>query len=47
MERISWSDRARNEEGLLGVKEGRDIVHKVKKERRLTGLVTCCVEIAF
>ena len=30
MEKISWSDRVRNEEVLHRVKEGRNIVHTVK-----------------
>jgi hypothetical protein len=45
MEKISWTDRVRNEEVLHRVKEERNIVHTVK--RRLTGLVTSCVETAF
>jgi hypothetical protein len=45
MEKISWTDRVRNEEVLQRVKEERNIVHTVK--RRLTGLVTSCVETAF
>jgi DNA phosphorothioation-dependent restriction protein DptG len=46
MEKISWTDRVRNEEVLQGVKEERNILHTIKKGR-LTGLVTSCVETAF
>ena len=46
MEKISWTDRVRNEVVLHGVKEERNIVHTVK-EGRLTGLVTSCVGTAF
>jgi hypothetical protein len=46
MEKISWIDRVRNEEVLHRVKEERNILHTIKKER-LTGLVTSCVETAF
>jgi len=46
MEKISWTDRVRNEEVLLSVKEQRNIVHEVINGR-LTGLVTFCVETAF
>jgi len=45
MEKISWTDRVRNEEVLLRVKEGRNVLRTVKgrKEGRLTGLVTSCL----
>jgi hypothetical protein len=33
MEEISWTDRVRNEEVLRGVKEGRNIVHTVKRRK--------------
>jgi hypothetical protein len=46
MEKISWTDRVRNEEVLHRVKEDRNIIHTIKEER-LTGLVTSCVETAF
>jgi hypothetical protein len=46
MEKLSLTDRVRNEEVLLRFKEVRNILHKMK-ERKLTGLVTSCVEIAF
>ena len=46
MEKISWTDRVRNEEVLCRVKEERNIIHAVKKGR-LTGLVKSCVEIVF
>ena len=45
MEKISWTDRVRNEEALLRVKEQRNILHEIRK--RLTGLVIVCVETAF
>ena len=47
MEKISWTDRVRNEDVLHRVKEERNIVHTVFVEGRLTGLVTACVWIAF
>jgi hypothetical protein len=31
MERISWTDRVRNEEVLLTVKEQRNILHEISK----------------
>ena len=31
METISWTDRVRNEEVLLRVKEQRDILHDIRK----------------
>jgi hypothetical protein len=46
MEKISWTDRVRNEGVLHRVKEERNILHTIKEER-LTGLVTSCVETAF
>jgi hypothetical protein len=45
MEKISWTDRVRNEEVLHRVKEEINILHTI--QRRLTGLVTSCVETAF
>jgi len=33
METISWTDRVRNEEVLLRVKELRDILHDIRKRR--------------
>jgi hypothetical protein len=33
MEKISWTDRVRNEEVLLRVKEERNIIHKVKRRK--------------
>jgi hypothetical protein len=47
MVKISWTDRLRNEEVLHRVKEERNILHTIKKEGRLTGLVTSCVETVF
>ena len=46
MEKISWPDHVRNEEVLLGVKEQRNTLHEISK-RKVTGLVTLCVETAF
>jgi hypothetical protein len=46
MEKISWTDRVRNEEVLHRVKDDRYILHTIKREK-LTGLVTSCVETAF
>ena len=31
MEKISWTDRVRNEEVLLRVKEQRNILHRIKR----------------
>ena len=45
MEMISWTDLVRNEEVLLTVKEQRNILYEISK--RLTGLITICVETAF
>jgi hypothetical protein len=51
MEKISWTDRVRNEEVLHRSKEERNILHEIsyilEKEGRLTGLVTSCVGTAF
>jgi hypothetical protein len=44
MEKISWTDRVRNEEVLHRVKEERNILQAIK--RRLTGLVTSCLGTA-
>jgi hypothetical protein len=33
MEKISWTDRVRNEEVLHRVKEERNIVHTIKKKK--------------
>jgi hypothetical protein len=33
MEKISWTDRVRNEEVLHGVKEERNIIHTVKRRK--------------
>jgi hypothetical protein len=33
MEKISWTDRVRNEEVLLGVKEQRNILHEIRKRK--------------
>jgi hypothetical protein len=45
MEKVSWTEQLRNEV-LLRVKEQRNILHEISY-RRLTGLVTFCVETAF
>jgi len=45
MEKIILTDRVRNKEELLRVKQDGNILHSV--EVRLTGLVTCCVGTAF
>ena len=48
MEKISWTDRVRNDEVLHRVKEERNIVRAVKtSEGRVTGLVTSYVRTAF
>jgi Mg/Co/Ni transporter MgtE len=44
MEKISWTDRVRNE---YRVKEERNILHVVKQEKRLIGLIIFCVGTAF
>jgi hypothetical protein len=33
MEKISWTDRVRNEEVLLRVKEQRNILHEISKRK--------------
>jgi len=33
MEKISWTDRVRNEEVLLRVKEQRNILHEIRKRK--------------
>ena len=33
LEKISWTDRVRNEEVLLRVKEQRDILHEIRKRK--------------
>jgi hypothetical protein len=33
MEKISWTDRVRNEEVIHGVKEARNIVHTIKRRK--------------
>ena len=45
MEKIIWTDRVSNEEVLKRGKEERNILQTIK--RRLTGLITSCVESAF
>jgi hypothetical protein len=45
MEKISWTDRVKNEKVLQRVKEKRNNLHKRKGS--LTGLVIPCVENAL
>jgi hypothetical protein len=45
MEQSSSADHVRNEEVLLRVQEQRNILREISK-RKLTGLVTFCVETA-
>ena len=45
MEKISWTDRVRNEEVLHRVKQEGNILHTIKK--KATGLVTYCQGTAF
>jgi hypothetical protein len=33
MEKISWTDRVRNEEVMLRVKEQRNILHEIRKRK--------------
>ena len=40
MEKISWTDRVRNEEVLCRVKGERNIIHTKKKEGGIIGLIT-------
>jgi len=47
MEKVSWTHPVRNEEVLQRVKKKRNILHTIKKEGRLTGLVTSGAGIAF
>jgi hypothetical protein len=46
MEKISWTNRVKNEEVLQRDKEDRNVLHTTKEER-LIGLVTSCVGTAF
>ena len=46
MEKISWTDRVRNEEVLHRVKEERNIIIQ-QKEGRIIGMATSCVETIF
>jgi hypothetical protein len=41
MEKISWTDRVRNEKVLYGVQEQRNILHAVKTSKA-NGLVIPC-----
>jgi len=40
MEKIIWTDRARNEEMLHGAKEGRNVLHTAKRNGHI--LCTSC-----
>ena len=42
MEKISWTDRVKNEEVLQRVKDERNVL-RTMKEGRLAGLVTNCI----
>jgi hypothetical protein len=46
MEKVSWTDRVRNEEVLHRVNEERDILHTIT-EGSLIGLVISCVGTVF
>ena len=46
MEKISWSDRVRNEEVVHTVKEQRNILHTVER-RKAKWVEHICVGIAF
>jgi hypothetical protein len=46
MDRISWTDRVRNEVVLLRVNEKRNIVQTIKR-KKANWLVTACVGSAF
>ena len=46
MEKISWTDHVRNKEGLLRVKEQRNILHEINK-RKAYWIGHICVENAF
>jgi hypothetical protein len=46
MEKISSTDRVRNEEVLLGVKGQRNILHEISKQK-VNWIGQICVETAF
>jgi len=46
MEKISWTDHVRNEEVLLGVKEQRNILHEINKQKA-SWIGQILVETAF
>jgi hypothetical protein len=46
LEKMGWTDRVRNVEVLYRVKEERNVLQTIKKER-LTGLVTASVGTAL
>jgi hypothetical protein len=46
-EKISWTDRLKNEEVFHTVKEERNILHAIKRRKGITGLVISCVGTAF
>jgi hypothetical protein len=43
---IRWTDHVINEEVLLRIKEQRNILHGISKQR-INGLVSFCIETAF
>ena len=49
MEKITWTDRVRNEEVLHRIKEEKNILRKtyVKQNEKVIGLVTSCAGTAF
>ena len=47
MEKISWTDRVKNEEALHTVKEERNILRTIKKEGSVSGFVIPCIGTAF
>jgi hypothetical protein len=46
MEKISWTDRVRNEKVLHRAKEKRNIIHTIKRGKAIV-LVTCGVGTAI
>ena len=42
MEKIIWTDRVRNEEVLLRIKEQRNILHEIRKRKANTWKVLIC-----
>jgi hypothetical protein len=46
MEKISWTDQVRNEEVSIRLKEQRNILHEISKQKA-NWIVTFCVETAI